>query len=284
MLRNNSMNLSPSFLNKKFGIIVCADDFGISTEVNDAIIKLLKNERISAVSCLVAGKSWEQGVGLLKCFRGAVDIGLHLFYEEAPFNKILALAYSKRLSKKTILEKFKFQIDYFIESMGISPDYIDGHQHIHQLPVFRSVLMDLIDTAGLNKIYIRNSAMSLNDIFKRKTSIFKNIFIALPGFSLKRSLYNKRIPTNNDFLGIYNFHTTDEPGEIFERFFRTVKRKNSILMSHPMCENKFLNGKNNTFYNKRVQELKYLESNAYKETLERYGLYLTRFTDVPING
>ena len=40
-----------------------------------------------------------------------------------------------------------------------------------------------------------------DDILRRKTSILKNICIALPGALLKKDLCIKKIPTNNDFLG-----------------------------------------------------------------------------------
>lgn len=278
------MDSNPSFFAKRLGIIVCADDFGVSSDVNNAIIRLLEHERISAVSCLVTGKAWEKGAMALKNFRDLADIGLHLFYEETPFNEILTLAYTKRLSKPLILKKFKCQLDNFMGSMGMPPDYIDGHQHIHQLPVFRLALMDLIDAAGFNRIYIRNSASNFNDILKRKISILKNIFIALPGFSLKKDLYKREIPTNNDFLGVYNFNTNHHAGHIFDQFLRTVRKTNSIYVCHPCCGNKLLNDKSNVFDIKRVEEFKYLESDQYKETLERRGLFLTRFKHTSIKG
>jgi len=272
------LKLNRPHLNKNLGVIVCADDFGISSDVNEAILRLLNNRRISSVSCLVTGKAWGQGAILLKDFQGAVDIGLHLSYDEMPFDKILILACAKRLSKQLILKKFKFQLDCFMESMGRSPDYIDGHQHLHQLPVFRSALMDLIDTAGLNKFYIRNSAMDLNDILIRRVSMIKNLFIALPGSLLKNCLSIKEIPTNNDFLGTYDFNTAHDPGDILGQLLMTVRKENSILMCHPSCKNNSLSGGKNAFENKRVKEFRYLESDEYNEMLKRCGLYLTRFT------
>jgi len=262
VLRNNDMGLNPSSFNKKLGVIVCADDFGASSQINEAIIRLLKDERISACSCLVTGKAWEQGSVLLKSFRGAADIGLHLIYDDMPYHEIVTWAYTKRLKKGPILKKFKSQLDRFWESMARPPDHIDGHKHIHQLPVFKSALMDLMDMVGAHKIYVRNAGMGLDDILRRKTSILKNMYISFPGGSLKKDLFKKEIPTNNDFLGIYDFNAPLAPAEVFEKFLRTVKRTNSIVMCHPSFG----------------EELRYLESNEYRETLERYGLYLTRFT------
>jgi predicted glycoside hydrolase/deacetylase ChbG (UPF0249 family) len=263
---------------KKLGIIVCADDFGMSSGVNNAILKLLESGRISAVSCLVTGRAWTEGARQLINFRERADIGLHLCYEDMPFNQTLKLAYTQRLNRPLILERFRFQLGHFMETLGMAPDYIDGHQHIHQLPVFKSALMDLIDSAGFNKIYVRNSAADFNDILIRNVSILKNALIAWPGRSLKRDLGGKKIPTNEDFLGIYDFNTAHDPGKIFERFLKTVRKPNSVFVSHP---SQSLDDKNNAFGKKRIEEFKYLESDQYQETLERHGLYLTKFLYSP---
>lgn len=281
------MVLTPKISNKKLGIIVCADDFGTSFEVNDAIIELLRQKRISAVNCLVTGRAWDEEADLLKDFKDIVDIGLHLSYRDIPFNKILISAYLRRLGRKTIFKEFQSQLSCFFEKLGRLPDFIDGHNHIHQLPVFRLALMDLINTMGAEKIYIRNSAISLRDIFARKISILKNILIAIPGSSLKKYLSKRRIHTNDDLLGIYDFNTDKEAGKIVEAFLKTAKRPNSILMVHPGYGNKRCNYKNNCFDSKRKQEMEYLESEQYKNLLEHLGFYLTRFnlcTEKPLSS
>ncbi|MDP2940595.1 MAG: ChbG/HpnK family deacetylase [Candidatus Omnitrophota bacterium] len=271
------MRVEQNLGNKKLGIIICADDFGISSQVNNAIIKLLELKKISAVSCLVTGKGWHDGANLLRSFRDEVDIGLHLSYCESSFNKALRLAYLGRLDREKIFSGFKTQLNCFFKELGRFPDFIDGHQHIHQLPIIRLALMDLISIMRVDKIYVRNSSISLNDIFSRKISILKNILIAIPGNSLKRYLSKMHIYTNNDFLGIYDYDVNNNPEEIFETFLKTAKHPNSILMIHPSCGNERDDNKNSCFDNKRKEEMRYFDSDKYKNILEEYGLYLTRF-------
>ena len=255
-------------MDKRLGLIVCADDFGMSLEINSAIVKLLENRRISAVSCLVTGSAWKEGSILLKEFDN-IDVGLHLSFPHLSFAQILRLAYSRMISKGEIFREFKFQLECFQEKTGRYPDFLDGHQHIHQLPVFRSVVVDLTNFIGADRIYIRNSAVSIIDIFSRRTSILKNILISIPGKSFKKCLVKSGIRTNNDLLGVYDFNKYNDPERIFKVLLKTIKKPNSIFMVHPGDDNLIVN---------RKAEAEYLNSCEYKHDIEHSGLYLSKFT------
>jgi len=252
---------------KRRGIIVCADDFGMSSEINRVIVKLLENKRISAVSCLVTGSAWEEGSILLKKFDN-IDMGLHLSFPHLSFAQILRLAYSRMISKGEIFREFKFQLECFQEKTGRYPDFLDGHQHIHQLPVFRSVVVDLTNFIGADRIYIRNSSVSIIDIFSRRTSILKSILISIPGRSFKKCLVKSGIRTNNDLLGVYYFNKSNKPEIIFKFLLKTVRKPNSIFIVHPGRDNIGIN---------RGEETEYLNSDEHKDALEGPGLYLNRF-------
>lgn len=271
------MILVPGSPDKKLGIIVCADDFGMSSEINSAIIKLSEAKRISAVSCLVIGEAWNEGHHLLKKFQGDVDIGLHLSFRNLPFNKILKLAYLRKVDKNAIFNEFKVQLECFYKKMDCWPDFIDGHEYIHQLPIFRLALIELVSIIRTNKIYIRNTSMSLFDIFLRKVSIFKNIFISIPGRSFKKCLLKRHLYSNNDMLGIYNFNINSDFEVICERFLKNIKVNNSIFVVHPSEESKLCKRENGSLNYCQYQEKKYLSGDSYKITLERHGIYLTRF-------
>jgi chitin disaccharide deacetylase len=245
--------------NRKIGLIVCSDDFGASPEINRAIVRLLELKRISAVSCLVTGQAWSEGAPLLRMFKGAVDIGLHLSCDAVT------------VDKTKILKAFRSQLDLFVRHFGAAPDYIDGHKHIHQLPVFRTVLFEFIGSAGLDKIYIRNSAMG-----KRGSFGIKNIPITSLGHWLKYDLRKKGIPTNSDFLGVYDFNSKVNAADILDQILGFVRRSNSILMTHPGCQPGLVS--QDPIAPKRVEEWKYLESDQYQETMSRHGLYPARFS------
>src|SRR6266536_4724549 len=60
-------------------MIVCADDYGLRDDINEAILELAGLRKLSAVSCLVALDRCGSGT-MKKLLRhdAALDIGLHL--------------------------------------------------------------------------------------------------------------------------------------------------------------------------------------------------------------
>lgn len=268
MIKNNS-------LNEKRQLIVCADDFGMSRGINQAILELLRLKRITAVSCLVSSVAWRQGCRILKEYRDNIDIGLHLSYGQS-FSQMLSAAYLGRADKKSISGEFEKQLNIFYKDLGFYPDFIDGHEHIHQLPVFRSAVIDLAKSIPSKRFYLRNSYSALNRIIKRKVSIFKNTLISFPGRSLKKALLQKGLFTNNDFLGIYDLASRRNFRDIFVSFLKIADYRNSIFVVHP--SNKDYPGVNPcAFLTKRVNEAGYLKSDDYLQDLEQAGLSLGRF-------
>lgn len=269
---------------EKKGLIVCADDFGMSSGINEGILGLAENRRISAVSCLVRGEAWEEGYKLLKDFQENIDIGLHLSFSEygylnfsdypdkldksGLFYKVVKSVCAGKGLKERAMKEFRDQMGSFYEKMGRWPDFIDGHMFIHQLPVFSSAVVELAAMVPGNKVYVRNSAISLRDIFRRKTAILKNIAVSILGAAFKRELLKKRISTNTDLLGVRSFNAAGDFAVIFESFLKAAaKEHNSIFITHPAAPPGF----------NREREMRYLMSDDYKAALKRYGFYLSRF-------
>jgi len=262
-------------LGKKKKIIVCADDFGISCAVNQAILELIRLNRISAVSCLVSADSWNQGFCMLREYRGRIDIGLHLFYGE-PFRKTLISAYLRLADRRHILEEFRKQLNIFYKDMGFYPDFIDGHEHIHQLPVFRSALLELANSVPAKEIYLRNSCSALNRIIERKVSVLKNMLISLPGRSMKKILLRQGLFTNSDFLGLYDFKSAKSFRDIFVSFLKVSDPRNSIYVVHPADEDSSKLDQS-AFSLRRIKEASYLKSDTYINDLKQAGFTLSRF-------
>ena len=84
---------------------ICADDFGLEAGVNEGILQLVAQGRLSAVSCLTQGASFRQDSAKLASMD--VDIGLHLNFTEAltgsdlvqPVAKLILQAYTQALSQ-----------------------------------------------------------------------------------------------------------------------------------------------------------------------------------------
>ncbi|MDD3276022.1 MAG: ChbG/HpnK family deacetylase [Kiritimatiellales bacterium] len=207
-------------------MILCADDFGMTEDINRAVTELARAGKIHAVSCMVNLPFFtaEQLSDL-----GSVKLGLHFTLAETPqeFRNLVFSAYTRRLNRDAVYRKLSDQFERFEEASGRRPDFIDGHLHIQQLPVIRDVVIEFIQNrcAG-NPPHVRNAAMPL-----RQCSL-KSLFIAAPGRALKRKLLKAGIPTNNGFGGIYNYSDFMRYPQHLEKFLRTIP-ENGIIMVHP---------------------------------------------------
>src|SRR5512135_2505437 len=126
-------------------IAVCADDFGLHEGVNGAVLELTSRGLVSTVSCMVDGPVWLTGATSLRDGSRAIEVGLHLDFTEPfpraaichPLRTLLALAYSRQLDHAAVAREIQRQLAEFEAAFGRQPDFVDGHQHVHQLPGIR---------------------------------------------------------------------------------------------------------------------------------------------------
>ncbi|MFO1232108.1 MAG: ChbG/HpnK family deacetylase [Paenacidovorax caeni] len=131
-------------------IALCVDDYGLNDGVNQAVLALAQLGRVQAVSAMVGGPAWRQGAPALRALDGAaVEVGLHLDLTECaldpalrfPLSRLIARAYLGQLDRNALQREIVAQLDAFEHAMGRAPAYVDGHQHVHQLPVVRTLLL-----------------------------------------------------------------------------------------------------------------------------------------------
>lgn len=136
--------------NKALPLIVCADDYAQSFAIDQAILQLIEVGRLSATSCMTLSPRWQQAAIALKPLRHKADIGLHLDFTQ--FSQSIRLSHPKLvmacllrlISTTSIRQNIEQQLDAFEQAFSTPPDYIDGHLHVHQLPVIRTVLFEVL--------------------------------------------------------------------------------------------------------------------------------------------
>lgn len=227
--------------------ILCADDYGLSQPINEAILGLVQLKRLDAVSCMVNVGHWNQDALLLKPYNGEVQIGLHLnLTEKKPLTslpkshfgslkRLMILSHLHLLNKDAVEQELEAQLDCFMRVIGQEPDFIDGHQYIHQLPVIRQALLNMYQRRFKNKKpYIRVPVNSFYDTFKKSFKNPKQLIIALTGaFALRRLLNQYHIPYNIAFSGIYAFSTRKPFSTLFESFIKELGRRRGLIVCHP---------------------------------------------------
>lgn len=137
-------------------IWVIADDYGLAPGVNDGILALLDARRISGTSCMTVFPGWEDDAVRLKPHRGQAAIGLHLTLTDQPaltgrstlaaegrlppFARLAGASSVGRITKADVHAELDAQHRRFVAAFERQPDFIDGHQHVHFLPVVRDWL------------------------------------------------------------------------------------------------------------------------------------------------
>lgn len=218
-------------------ITICADDFGYNASVSQGILNLIQAKRISATSCLVTMPNWPQAAKKIKLT--PIHLGLHFNLTEGPLltlkqsfslPQLILKSYFRILNPAAIQTELKAQINEFIKYIGRPPDFIDGHQHIHQLPVIRYVLVNFyLHIFIQKKPYIRISSNGF--IRDALTSPKAFIIGSLGAHFLKKLLQKNHIPHNSSFAGIYGLKQKNYEA-CFKKFIKLLNNE-GLLMCHP---------------------------------------------------
>lgn len=193
-------------------IVVCGDDFGMNTDIDEGMIALAGMGRISAVSCLSQGPTFARNAARLSAHD--VDIGLHVNFSESlddaepmpSLGRLILRAYAGRLDRAWIDACLNRQFDAFEAAFGRAPDYVDGHQHVHQLPGIRDqVLSQLKRRYGDRQPWLRQTAPGALCGIPLKESIKARIIGALGAAALARQARQDGLRTNRRLLGVYGF-------------------------------------------------------------------------------
>lgn len=134
-------------------IALCIDDFGLHGGIDAAVFDLAARARVSAVSCMVGGPTWRANAGALADLDAErVELGLHLDLTQSPLNSRLRAPLSRwimrswlrRADRRLLAAEIDDQLDAFEQTLGRRPAYVDGHQHVHQFPLVRELLLDAL--------------------------------------------------------------------------------------------------------------------------------------------
>jgi predicted glycoside hydrolase/deacetylase ChbG (UPF0249 family) len=132
-------------------LIVTADDFGFTREINRGIVEALECGAVTATSMLVGLPGWDDAVRLARAIGAELDIGLHLNLcvgtpiarvpslcdartgDFLPARALIARAFTGRVSADETYAECLAQAQQ-IQHAGLTITHIDGHRHLHLLP------------------------------------------------------------------------------------------------------------------------------------------------------
>jgi predicted glycoside hydrolase/deacetylase ChbG (UPF0249 family) len=265
-------------------IVLCADDYGQEESISQGIIALVEKKRLTATSCLVNSPYWESHARWLRPFFGQIDVGLHfnlteghplsLLYKAVIGERFLSLsrmlrkAFLRQLILPLIEAELYAQLNAFTQHWGAMPDFIDGHQHIHQLAIVRDALLKVYQTRFTGtKTYVRW-------VTGKSRFNFKKFIIFLSGSRrVHRLLVKNHVPHNLSFSGIYDFSKARHYKRLFPEFLRQIT-DGGLILCHPGLSSVT---SQDPIALARYEEYQYFVSPTFMQDCEQNKVILTRF-------
>jgi predicted glycoside hydrolase/deacetylase ChbG (UPF0249 family) len=175
-----------------------------------------------------------------------VDIGLHLNFTDAigqlsgasvqPLSHLILRAHARQLSPQWISQSIERQLDRFESLFSRGPDYVDGHLHIHQLPMIREALVAALERRYRDQpLWIRDtrSPPAMTQAWSWSDRLKPWVIGHLGMARLAKQSLERGWPSNRGFVGVYDF-TRDHP-PFFEmlKFWCSHCVSGSLIMTHP---------------------------------------------------
>lgn len=210
----------------------------MNAAVDAGILSLADLGRLSATSLLVDGPSARQNMPALLATR--LQIGLHLNLTESfgpsglclPLKSLIQAAYLHRLPLGQVRTEIRRQLDRFQELTGRLPDYVDGHQHVHQLPGVRDQLLQTLDTQAVRP-WLRDTARPRVAGLPWRLRFKAQVIAGLGAAGLRRRAQAAGFSQNPGFLGVYDFKGGISAYEAWMSRWLAQAQDGDVLMCHP---------------------------------------------------
>ena len=168
-------------------VIVNGDDFGKSSEVNEAILRAFRAGTLTSCSLMVTGEAFDEAVRLAKENDG-LSVGIHLVTVRGkavlPHSEIPQLVdregnfqdspvaaglkyYFSGAAREQLAKELGAQFHRF-HSTGLKPSHVDSHLHMHIHPVIFRAAIELAERYEIRRMRVPHDDFRLALRFQRK--------------------------------------------------------------------------------------------------------------------
>uniref|UniRef100_UPI0039EFCD6D ChbG/HpnK family deacetylase n=1 Tax=Bordetella sputigena TaxID=1416810 RepID=UPI0039EFCD6D len=259
----------------------------MSAAIDDGILALVRARRLSAVGCLAQAPSFRADAARLRELD--VDAGLHLNFTETlgaaglylPLPRLIVCAYARLLNRGRVQRQIERQLDAFESAMGRMPDFVDGHQHVHQLPQIRDALFEVLARryAGQGP-WLRDTAPGCLDGVPTPLRRKARIIAALGARPFARAAAQAGLRTNRRFLGVYDFQGGAQAYDSLFRLWVRNAAEGDLLMCHPALPS----GGRQGMDAQRGAEYQVLSNPALDEWMASIGVRVARYASMTLRA
>jgi predicted glycoside hydrolase/deacetylase ChbG (UPF0249 family) len=261
-------------------VIINADDYAMDAGVDAAILRLAGLGAVTAASAMVLAPRWrEAAVAVRNC--PSLSMGLHLDLT-SPFaaagfpaqglSALILRAHARLLDRTALRRQVDRQLSLFDEALGTPPVFVDGHQHVHHLPVIRNVLLDALEDrygSAKSRIGLRICAPA------RWRGVKAAIVAATGARALSWLSARGRHPVNSDFAGVYDFDPAADIPALWEGWAAGLQGPSPLIMCHPASGSE--PAPDDPIRQARLREFEWLASQEFQSLLRRHALSPARW-------
>ena len=248
-------------------LIINADDFGYTKEVNLGILQGHRFGTITSATIMTNQKFFDHAIGIYPKSLG-IGVHLNLTWGKAlstgkafsPFNKYKIVL--GMIHEEFVEAEFRKQIEKLLE-VGIRPDHLDSHHHMHAFKPLTNTIMKLAKEYHIYKI--RWPKEKQNKILLQ-TSYLKQKLISA-------NLKTCPLKTTDNFFGILH---TGKPS--LKHFLSYLNFEGSAeICCHP---GKQTNKNTDRLYKTREKELQILTSDTFMTKIKEKNIQLITFKEL----
>jgi predicted glycoside hydrolase/deacetylase ChbG (UPF0249 family) len=257
-------------------LVVNADDFGFTRDVNQGIVEAHRQGILTATTLMATGAAFDDAVRLAR-ENPTLDIGVHLvLVGEPPFPPTVAqLMHAVALGRIRIHDELQAQVRRILDA-GLEPTHLDTHKHTHLLPPVLAAVAQLSEEYRIPWVR-RPFDFPLTPPGKgvtwAKRATSKSLGIVRGHFA--RVLARHGCRSTDHFAG---FQITGHyAAEDLARLIRALPEGSTEFMCHPGICGDELRGARTRLKDSREQELRALTSPQVRAALTESRVELVNY-------
>ncbi len=252
-------------------LIINADDFGFTPDVNAGIVRAHREGVLTATTLMANGDAFEDAVRLAR-ETPALDIGCHLVLVQG--SSLISGKPFPETVGELLLRLGRRQIDIYTElraqiekilAAGLRLSHLDSHKHTHALPSIFHVVVRLADEFGIPYVRVPFDA----------TLPFSRVPLRLARQRYRRWTRGVKVSMTDHFMG---FRLTGSLTEAsLAAAIRALPDGTTELMCHPGLLGPELMRARTRLKESRVREFEALTSPRIREAITTSGIDLIPF-------
>jgi predicted glycoside hydrolase/deacetylase ChbG (UPF0249 family) len=130
-------------------LIVNADDFGFTRDVNQGIVEAHREGILTATTLMATGAAFDDAVRLAR-ENPSLDVGCHLVLVGSPPYpaSVAKLLHAVALKRIKIYDELARQVQRIVDA-GLAPTHLDTHKHTHLLPPVLDAVAKVSEKFGI---------------------------------------------------------------------------------------------------------------------------------------